>query len=107
MLVSGAATKLCRISPLRSHFSTSSSSLGRRKLAILGASGGVGQTLAAFLKLSPHISQLNLYDTKTALGVATDVNHIETTAEAVGFEGKDQLHDALKGCEIVIICAGE
>ncbi|OQR67796.1 malate dehydrogenase [Tropilaelaps mercedesae] len=76
------------------------------KVAVLGASGGIGQPLSLLLKQHPGISSLSLYDIAHTPGVAADLSHINTTAQVQGFVGADQLKDALKGMEIVVIPAG-
>lgn len=75
------------------------------KVAVLGASGGVGQPLSLFLKLSPYISKLALYDIRDPVGFKTDISHINTIAECQSFS-KDQLDDALRGARVVLIPAG-
>ncbi|CAF4406238.1 unnamed protein product, partial [Adineta steineri] len=42
--------------------SSSNTSTNAKKVAVLGASGGIGQPLSLLLKLSPLISELSLYD---------------------------------------------
>lgn len=54
------------------------------KVAIAGASGGIGQPLALLMKHVTNISQLVLYDIKNCVGVATDLSHIETTVSIKG-----------------------
>nr|TKS09038.1 malate dehydrogenase [Populus alba] len=54
----------------RSYSSTESSP--ERKVAILGAGGGIGQPLALLMKLNPLISSLSLYDIANTPGVAAD-----------------------------------
>ncbi|XP_041455831.1 malate dehydrogenase, mitochondrial-like [Lytechinus variegatus] len=76
------------------------------KVAVLGASGGIGQPLSLLLKESPLISQLALYDIAHTPGVAADLSHIETRANVTGYLGNDQLGDALKGSDVVLIPAG-
>jgi len=85
-------------------FSTSPAS--NRFVAVMGASGGIGQPLSMLLKLNPHVTKLNLYDIVHTLGVASDLSHIETKAKVTGFVGQDQLKDSLRGAEIVVIPAG-
>uniref|UniRef100_A0A1I8FM05 Malate dehydrogenase n=1 Tax=Macrostomum lignano TaxID=282301 RepID=A0A1I8FM05_9PLAT len=48
------------------------------KVAVLGASGGIGQPLSLLLKQSPLVSQLSLYDIQGVKGVAADLSHIST-----------------------------
>ncbi|XP_048827805.1 malate dehydrogenase, mitochondrial-like [Brienomyrus brachyistius] len=83
-----------------------SSSQSNTKVAVLGASGGIGQPLSLLLKKSPLVSQLSLYDVVHTLGVAADLSHIETRAQVTGYVGPEQLPEALKGSEVVLIPAG-
>ncbi|KAL5729939.1 malate dehydrogenase [Ranunculus cassubicifolius] len=78
----------------------------KRKVAVLGAAGGIGQPLALLMKLNPLVSSLSLYDIAGTPGVAADVSHINTRSEVKGYMGEDQLGEALDGCDIVIIPAG-
>ncbi|KAM3382612.1 malate dehydrogenase, mitochondrial [Capsicum galapagoense] len=77
-----------------------------RKVAILGAAGGIGQPLSLLMKLNPLVSRLALYDISGTPGVAADVSHINTRSEVLGFAGEEQLEKALKGADVVIIPAG-
>lgn len=86
--------------------SLSTSSQNNAKVAVLGAAGGIGQPLSLLLKNSPLVSQLSLYDIAHTPGVAADLSHIETRAHVTGHIGPDQLGDALKGTDIVVIPAG-
>lgn len=52
-----------------------------RKVAILGAAGGIGQPLSLLMKLNPLVSRLALYDIAGTPGVAADVSHINTRSE--------------------------
>ncbi|ERE75944.1 malate dehydrogenase [Cricetulus griseus] len=54
------------------------------KVAVLGASGGIGQPLSLLLKNSPLVSRLTLYDIAHTPGVAADLSHIETRANVKG-----------------------
>merc|ERR1712029_211243 len=76
------------------------------KVAVMGASGGIGQPLSMLLKLNPAITKLNLYDIVHTPGVAADLSHCESKSECVGFVGEDQLKASLEGMEIVVIPAG-
>ncbi|KAL2472709.1 Malate dehydrogenase 2 [Forsythia ovata] len=84
----------------------SSESSPERKVAVLGAAGGIGQPLALLMKLNPLVSKLSLYDIAGTPGVAADISHINTRSEVAGFMGEDQLGQALEGSDIVIIPAG-
>ena len=77
------------------------------KVAVLGAAGGIGQALSLLLKTQlPAGSELSLYDVAPVVpGVAVDLSHIPTDVKVAGF-GKDNLADALTGCDIVLIPAG-
>ncbi|CAL6368284.1 unnamed protein product [Bathycoccus prasinos] len=76
-------------------------------VAVLGAAGGIGQTLSLLLKQSPRIKALRLYDIAPITpGVAVDLSHINTESGVTGYAGPDQLRDALVGCDLVIIPAG-
>ncbi len=59
----------------------SNSSTRNTKVAVLGASGGIGQPLSLLLKQSEIISELVLYDVVNTAGVAADLSHIETNAK--------------------------
>lgn len=56
------------------------------RVAVLGASGGIGQPLSLLLKNSPLVSELSLYDIAHTPGVAADLSHIETRATVTGTE---------------------
>ncbi|XP_014668283.1 PREDICTED: malate dehydrogenase, mitochondrial-like [Priapulus caudatus] len=84
----------------------SSTSQRNANVAVLGASGGIGQPLSLLLKQSPLISKLSLFDIVHTLGVAADLSHIETKAQVKGFVGTEQLKDSLVGMDVVIIPAG-
>ncbi|KAL1972708.1 hypothetical protein VTN31DRAFT_7122 [Thermomyces dupontii] len=77
------------------------------KVAVLGASGGIGQPLSLLLKLNPRVTELALYDVRAAPGVAADLSHINTNSKVVGHEPTPSgLRAALEGSEIVLIPAG-
>jgi malate dehydrogenase len=76
-------------------------------VAVLGAAGGIGQTLSLLLKQSEMIKSLRLYDIAPITpGIAVDLSHINTESEVLGFAGPEQLQRALEGCDLVIIPAG-
>jgi len=84
-----------------------STTTGRNKtVAVMGASGGIGQPLSMLLKLNPAVTKLNLYDIVHTPGVASDLSHCETKSTATGFVGDEQLKDSLVGADIVVIPAG-
>ncbi|KAG1667423.1 hypothetical protein FOA52_004840 [Chlamydomonas sp. UWO 241] len=76
-----------------------------RKVVVLGAAGGIGQSLSMLMKMNQQVSHLSLYDIAGTLGVGADVSHINTRAQVKGFD-KDNLADALRGADLVIIPAG-
>ncbi|XP_052139310.1 malate dehydrogenase, glyoxysomal [Oryza glaberrima] len=76
------------------------------KVAILGASGGIGQPLALLMKINPLVSVLHLYDVVNTPGVTADISHMNTGAVVRGFLGQPQLENALTGMDLVIIPAG-
>jgi hypothetical protein len=49
-----------------------------RKVALLGAAGGIGQPLALLLKMNTMIDELTLYDIANVKGVAADLSHCNT-----------------------------
>ncbi|KAJ7565773.1 hypothetical protein O6H91_02G074300 [Diphasiastrum complanatum] len=97
------------------------------KVAVLGAAGGIGQPLSLLLKMSPLLSNLNLYDIANVKGVVADLGHCNTPAQkettqakgkavldwdfllnkaVSGFTGPAELADSLKGVDLIIIPAG-
>uniref|UniRef100_A0A1A9UCL6 Malate dehydrogenase, mitochondrial n=1 Tax=Glossina austeni TaxID=7395 RepID=A0A1A9UCL6_GLOAU len=76
------------------------------KVAVCGASGGIGQPLSLLLKQNPLVSDLRLYDIVHTPGVAADLSHIDTKSGTAGFMGPDQISGALDGAEVVVIPAG-
>jgi len=93
------------------------------KFALLGAAGGIGQSLSLLLKLQlPAGSELALYDVVPVTpGVAVDVSHIPTAVKVTGYcaewekdpeTGKpikivrSDIDKALTGADLVIITAG-
>jgi lactate/malate dehydrogenase, NAD binding domain len=61
------------------------------KVAVCGASGGIGQPLSLLLKQSPLVTQLSLFDIVNTPGVAADLSHIDSRAPVKGFNGPDEL----------------
>lgn len=76
------------------------------KVAVLGAGGGIGQPLALLAKMTPGITELSIYDVAPMAGVAADLSHINTPAKVTGYTGPDQLKDAVRGADVVVIPAG-
>lgn len=86
-----------------------------KKVAVLGAAGGIGQPLSMLLKLSPAIGELACYDIVGTPGVAADLSHIPTRARVSGClpaagawppRGNEGLGEALTGADVVVIPAG-
>jgi malate dehydrogenase len=77
-----------------------------RKVAVMGAGGGIGQPLSLLMKMNSLVSHLSLYDIAGTKGVAADCSHINSKAQVQGFEGADSIGAALRGCDLVIIPAG-
>ena len=78
----------------------------QRKVAVVGASGGIGQPLSLLLKNSPLVTQLSLYDIVHTPGVAADLSHIESKAAVKGFVGPDQLEVRKSSIELQINVVG-
>lgn len=76
------------------------------KVAVLGASGGIGQPLSLLLKNSQKVGSLSLYDIAHTPGVAADLSHIETRSKVSGHMGPEQLKECLAGSKVVLIPAG-
>jgi len=76
------------------------------KVAVVGASGGIGQPLALLLKLDNKVSELVLYDVVRTPGVGADISHCNTPAKVSSFVGNEDIGKALQGCDVVVIPAG-
>ena len=61
--------------------------------------------MSLLLKSDPLVTSLSLYDVRGAPGVAADISHVNTNSVVKGFE-KDDIGEALKGAEVVVIPAG-
>lgn len=55
-----------------------------KKVAVLGAGGGIGQPLSLLLKMNKSVTQLNLYDIANVRGVAADLSHCNTPVQVSG-----------------------
>jgi len=85
----------------------SASAANPYNVAVLGAAGGIGQPLSLLLKLSPKVTELALYDVRGAPGVAADISHVNTNSVVKGYTPTpENLAEALKGAEVVLIPAG-
>jgi len=76
------------------------------KVALLGASGGIGQPLGLLLKNNPRVASLALYDVANTAGVGADLSHIDSAARVTAHTGPNELHKALEGADIIVIPAG-
>ncbi len=54
-----------------------------RKVALLGAAGGIGQPLALLLKMNKMVTELALYDIANVVGVAADLSHCNTPVKVL------------------------
>lgn len=77
------------------------------KVAVLGAAGGIGQSLSLLFKAQlPAHFEISLYDLSPVTpGIAVDLSHIPTQPRIAGFCGDDP-SAALDGADIVMIPAG-
>lgn len=96
-------TKQIAVQSLRS---ISTSNQSNFKVTVCGASGGIGQPLSLLLKSNPLVTDLALFDIVHTPGVAADLSHVDTKSKTVGFMGSEQLGDALKCADVVVIPAG-
>jgi len=86
-------------------FHTSKSS--HAKVTVVGAAGGIGQSLSLLLKYNPLVTDLSLFDIAPVTpGVAQDIAHINTGGTCTGYAGNEAMGEALKGADLVIIPAG-
>lgn len=85
------------------------------KVTVVGAAGGIGQSLALLLKNDlPNGSTLAIYDVVNTLGVGADLSHISTGVKLEICPGdlsnkeksNEELKKALTGADIVVIPAG-
>ncbi|XP_034478540.1 malate dehydrogenase, mitochondrial-like [Drosophila innubila] len=90
-----------------------SNSIGQLKLqqrnfrvAVIGASGGIGQPLSLLLKNNKLVTELALHDVMNVEGVAADLSHISTSIPVKAFNGAAELDNAVKCSDLVIITAG-
>ena len=77
------------------------------KAVVCGAAGGIGQPLSMLMKLDPNITELALYDVVPVVkGVAADLSHVNSSCQITGGFTPDNVDDAFKGCNIVVVPAG-
>lgn len=114
-MFSAVARSSASIATKMSKASFSSTSAASKKVAVLGAAGGIGQPLSMLLKLSPHVGELSCYDIVGTPGVAADLSHIPTPAKITGdlpsalswpARGDEGIKNTLTGCDVVVIPAG-
>ncbi|GLE09053.1 hypothetical protein PINS_up020619 [Pythium insidiosum] len=78
-----------------------------KKVAVLGAAGGIGQPLSLLLKDNEHISHLSLFDVvNTPGGGRRSEPHQHARAKVTGHVGMDNAQEALKDADVVVIPAG-
>lgn len=115
MISSKAASHLSNTFKKTSSRFYSKTSVDFSKVAVLGATGGIGQPLSMLCKLSNEISELSCYDVVGTPGVAADLSHIPTKAMITGTlpspgswppGSNDGLAEALTGADVVVIPAG-
>ncbi|EPY42258.1 glycosomal malate dehydrogenase [Angomonas deanei] len=82
-------------------------------VCVVGAAGGIGQSLALLLmRQLPHGSTLSLYDVVGAPGVAADLSHIDSgvtvkyAAGKIGVKRDPALAELAKGVDVFVIVAG-
>lgn len=54
-----------------------------KKVAVLGAGGGIGQPLSLLLKMNRLVSELAIYDIANVKGVAADLSHCNTPVKVI------------------------
>lgn len=99
-------SRVCKVAAQQGVKNFSTSQSNNVKVAVCGASGGIGQPLSLLLKNSPLVTELSLYDIVHTPGVAADLSHIDTISKVVGFNGPENLEKALHNADVVIIPAG-
>lgn len=105
-MFSRALSQALKTAASQSARSFSTTNAAQRNVAVMGASGGIGQPLSLLLKNSPLVTKLALYDIVHTPGVAADLSHIDSKSDVQGFVGADQLEASLQGAEVVVIPAG-
>ncbi len=77
------------------------------KVAVIGAGGGVGQTLSLLLKASNKVGDLALYDNCGGVaGIVEDLVGVYNLTTVSSHEGKKGIEDALHDASIVLVTAG-
>mmetsp|Transcript_18097 Transcript_18097/g.36448 ORF Transcript_18097/g.36448 Transcript_18097/m.36448 type:complete len:352 (+) Transcript_18097:116-1171(+) len=108
-------TALKRVASATTSRAFTASAASAAKVAVLGATGGIGQPLAMLCKLSSEVDELACYDVVGTPGVAADLSHIPTKAKTSGSlpsqgtwppRSNEGLGEALTGADVVVIPAG-
>merc|ERR1711924_485751 len=89
---------------------------GNFKVCVGGGAGGIGQPLCLLMAMNENVSELCVYDLDIAmvpaLGVATDLSHLEKRVKVSSYTlSKDdkpveKLAECLTGCDLVLVPAG-
>jgi aspartate-semialdehyde dehydrogenase len=73
-----------------------------KKVAVLGAGGGIGQPLSLLLKMNKMVTELALYDIANVAGVAADLSHCNTPVKVRAAAAATRMHAAAaaagRGC---------
>jgi len=106
-LTQTVASRFFGLSGVRA-FSSAAAGKQRYKVSVVGAAGGIGQPLSLLLKQSDVVGELSLYDVAPVTkGVGVDLSHIPTPARIRGgYNGADQLSEAIAGADLVVVPAG-
>uniref|UniRef100_A0A0A1XHJ6 Malate dehydrogenase n=1 Tax=Zeugodacus cucurbitae TaxID=28588 RepID=A0A0A1XHJ6_ZEUCU len=96
--------KVRQITRLARNFGTTTKN--NFKVAVVGASGGIGQPLSLLLKRHELVSKLSIYDVMRTPGVFTDLSHIDTKASIEGFQCAENLPAALDKAQVVLLVGG-
>nr|CAD2176718.1 unnamed protein product [Meloidogyne enterolobii] len=80
-------------------------SISAVKVTLVGASGGIGQHLALFLKENASVAHLALYDIVGTPEVCADLSFINTPVKVTAHMGPNELSAALKDADIVVVTA--
>ncbi|XP_029044969.2 malate dehydrogenase, mitochondrial-like [Osmia bicornis bicornis] len=74
------------------------------KVAVLGAASKTGNCLSLFLKQSPLIDELVIYDSKSTHGLSLDLSNIDTKCKVNACDSSEEsLRETLVGTKIVMI----
>lgn len=77
------------------------------KVCIVGAAGGIGQPLSLLLRKNENIRTLTLYDICDTKGIIEDLKGCNYSSKIKGFTGIDNLNEALKKSDIIVVVAGQ